>query len=118
MGGAGEGNEHEDGEDALEPEVGGEGEGDECECDAHEELHGDDPPALGLEVVDDGAPDGLDDPGESEPPGVEGDLLVGESELLEHDEGDEHDGREGQCLAEIEGGYPGVSFCFHFRSVL
>ena len=108
VGGTGEGDEHEHGERALQPEVGGHGECHERQGDAHDELHRHNPPALGLEVVDDGAPDGLDDPGQTEPAGVEGDLLVGESELLEHDEGDEHDGREGQCLAEIEGGHPCV----------
>jgi len=88
--GTGEGDEHKDGEDTLEPEVGGEGECHQCQGDAHEELHRNNPPAFCFEVVDDRTPNGLDHPRKTEPTRVERDLLVSQSQFLEHDDRNEH----------------------------
>jgi len=67
VGGTGEGHQPEEGQGALQPVGGGDGEGHTAEGGAYEQLHGDDPPAFGLDDVDERAPQGFDDPWQVEP---------------------------------------------------
>ena len=115
VGGAGEGENPEEGQRALQPVGCGEGEGDAGKPCSDEQLHQQHPPALRLDGSDEGAPQGLDDPRQVEPGGIESQLGVGESKTFVHRGGYDHHGNIGQCLGEVEGGYPGVGLVLHER---
>ena len=61
------------------------GQGQPYEGRAHQNLHGDHPPALGPDNVHKGAPEGFYDPGKIEDTGIGRYVRVGHSHLLEHD---------------------------------
>lgn len=101
VGGAAERHEGEKAERGLEPETRLERERHTAKGGADEQLHGHDPPALGLHQVDEGAPQGLDDPWQIEPAGVKGDFSVAQSQLLVEYERDGHHRHIGQSFREI-----------------
>ena len=107
VGGTREGHQPETGQGSLQPVGGGDGEGHATEGGAYEQLHGDNPPALGLDDVDERAPQGFDDPRQVEPRRVERDIGVRQSETLIHDERDGHHSHVGETFCEVKGGHPG-----------
>ena len=101
VGGRGEAHQPEYGQGELEEERRGDGKGDAGQCESYDPLHGECPPALGADNVDKGAPEWLDDPGEVQPAGVEGDVGVGDAQALVHDDRDGHHGHVGETLREV-----------------
>lgn len=120
MGRGTESHQPEQGERGTEEPVERQRQGNPGERGADEQLHGGNPPAFGLHQVDEGTPEWLDDPGQVEPAGVEGNVGVGDAELLVHHRGDGHHGNVRQGFGEVECGNPAprsVFRCFHVSSV-
>ena len=107
VGRASEGGYPEEEQRALQPMGRGYGESHAAKGRAQQELRGEDPPPLGLHKVDEGTPDGLENPGEVHPRGVERDGGVGQSHLLIEDERHRHHGHQGQSVGKGERGHPG-----------
>lgn len=113
--GRAEGHQPEEGECPLQGVGRGDGECDSGQRRAYDELHRDDPPSLRAHQVDDGTPEGFDDPGQIEPRGVERDVGIGDAQPFVHHDGYGHHGHVGQGFGEVEGRYPGpgVAVCLH-----
>ena len=99
--GAAEGDEEEEAHRGLKPECRGDGEGDARQGCSDERLHGEHPPALGLQQVDERTPQGFDDPGQGQPACVEAHLGVGESHLHVHYDRKTRDDDVGQSFCKI-----------------
>ena len=99
--GAAEGDEEEEAHRGLEPECRGDGEGDACQGCSDERLHGEHPPALGLQQVDERTPQGFDDPWQGQPACVETHLRIGESHLHVHYDRKTRDNDVGQSFCKI-----------------
>ena len=119
VGGTAEGDEEEEAHRCLEPEGSRQREGDAGKGGSDERLHGEHPPALGLQQVDERAPQGLDHPRQGEPSGIETHLGIGEAQLHihHHREGGHND--VGQSFCKIEGRnpspwIPAIFLCYHF----
>ncbi len=84
----------------------GDGECQPDEAERHEHLHGDGPPPLGAQDVDEGAPERLDGPRQIEQAGEERHFAIGHTELGKHQDGDVVDDEVGQAFGEVEGGDP------------
>ena len=79
----------------------GDGEDEEDERQRHQGLHGENPPALGADDVDKGAPEGLYHPGEVEEACEESHLAVGDTHLGKHQHGDVVDDKVGYAFGEV-----------------
>ena len=84
----------------------GDGEGNACQSCTDEHLHGDNPPAFGLDEVDERTPQWLDDPGQVEPAGIEGQLGIADTQPFIHDKRDDGHCHVWQSLRKVEGGNP------------
>ena len=84
MGGGTEGYEPEYRQCGLEEMAGGDGEGNAGQSGTQQQLGSDNPPPLGAEQVDKRAPQGLDDPGQVQPAGVEGHLCIRDAHPFVH----------------------------------
>ena len=102
VGGTAERHEGEKAQSGLEPETGLEGERHAAKRGADEQLHGHNPPTLGLHQVNKRTPQGLDDPWQIKPTGVERDFGIAESQLLVEHQRDSHYCHIGQALGKIE----------------
>ena len=101
VGGAAEGDDEEQAHGGLKPECRRYAERYASQCAADEHLHGEHPPALGLQEVDERAPQRFYHPRQSQPSGEETHLSIGESHLHIHHHGEtRHDG-VWQSLGEI-----------------
>ena len=103
--GGGEGDDVEDDQRPAE-DVRADAQREAGEADGAQQLHQHDPPALGADHVHEGAPQGLDDPGEVEQGGVHGQVAVRHAQALEHRHGDVVDDEVGNALGEVERGDP------------
>ena len=106
VGGARKGHQPEETQCSLKPERAGNGEGHAAQRRTDEQLHGQNPPALGQHDVDERTPEGLYDPRKIEPGGVECDVGVGHTQPLIHYQRYRHDGHVGYAFGEIECGHP------------
>ena len=64
VGGTGKGHQPEEGQRPLQPVRGGNCEGHTTESRTNEQLHGDDPPTLGADDIDERTPQWFDNPGQ------------------------------------------------------
>ena len=106
VGGTGESHQEEEGHSALEPEGSVQRKSHTRQRRAQQQLHGQHPPALGAIEVDKGTPQRLDDPRQSQPAGIEGNVCVCQSQLHIHDYGHRHHHHVGQSFGDIKGRYP------------
>ena len=114
VGGTREGHHPKEEQRSLQPERGGDGEGDPSEGRSDEQFHRHNPPSLGADEVDKGAPQRFNDPRQVEPRGIKGDLGIAQTELFVENEGDGHHSHIGQSLRKIEGRNPPPRcFCSH-----
>ena len=79
VGGGGEGHQPEHGQGGGEKAAYGEHEGYRGHAHGYHHLHGEHPPTLGADDIHEGAPEGLDDPRQIEPRGVEGEFGVADT---------------------------------------
>jgi len=86
-----EGHQPEQADGVLEKPRRRDGQGHAGQHHADQRLRDQDPEALGLEHVHEGAPQGLDHPGQVEPARIQGDVGVGDAQPLVHDHRDGHD---------------------------
>lgn len=86
--------------------VGGDGEGNTGQPRTDKHLHGDNPPAFGLDEVDERTPQWLDDPGQVEPAGIEGQFGIVDTQPFIHDKRDNGHCDVWQSLRKVKGGYP------------
>ena len=100
---------------ALKPERRIERERYACQRRAEQGLHGQHPPALGLVEVDKRAPEGLDDPRQAEPAGVERNICVAHAQLHVHHYGHAHHNHVGKAFGHVESWNPtpGISMFHH-----
>ena len=101
VGGTAEGYEPEEGQCCLYPEGSRNGEGYSGKAQAYKKLHGEYPPALGLDGIDERTPEGLYDPREVEPAGVKGEVGVRHAHLLIHGDGHCHYRHVRECFGKI-----------------
>lgn len=100
------GEQPEQGERQLKEIFRGDGEGNTCQSCTDEHLHGDNPPAFGLDEVDERTPQRLDDPGQVEPAGIKGQLGIADAQPFIHDKRDDGHCHVWQSLRKVEGGNP------------
>ena len=106
VGGGAEGHQPEHGQGGLEEMARRDGEGNAGQSRSQQQLGDDNPPPFGAEQVDKRAPQGLDDPGQVQPAGVEGYLRVRDAHPLVHHQRENHDRYVGQAFGEVERRYP------------
>ena len=82
----------------------GQGRSDKSRTDQH--LHGQDPPSLGLDNIDERTPEGFNHPREIQDTGIRGDIGVRHAHLLEHDRRDRVHNEIGNSFREIKGRNP------------
>ena len=99
--GAAEGHEPEESHSVLNELRCTYGESHTSDGNAYHELHHYYPPAFGPEDVNDGTPQGLDDPREVEPAGIECYLVIVETKLFVHDGGDSHHHEVGDAFRKV-----------------
>ena len=78
----------------------------EAYCHQHANLHGDYPPALAAEYVNERAPEGFYHPRQADEAGEQREGAVVHSEVLEHDQGNGIDDKIRDALHEVEGWHP------------
>ena len=98
----------------------GECEGYGAQADSHAYLHGDCPPALGADDVDNRAPEGFDHPRQVEPAGVECRVGFRHAQLGEQHHSDHIDEYERDTLREVQRGNPRprIHFCTRFHMIV
>ena len=102
---------------ALKPIRSGNGEGHTTKSRSDKQLHGNNPPALGLDDIDEGTPQGFYHPRQIEPGGIERDVGVRQSQTFVHDKRDGHYSHIRQTFRKIKSGHPcpRISFTIHIN---
>ena len=104
--GGGESGDDEQDEHPREGRSGRKRRGQDADGDGHQQLHRDDPPALALENVHEGAPERLHEPGKADQAGQQGQPGIVHPEVLEDHHGDRVHDKVRKSFREIQGRYP------------